>query len=411
MMSDEQFHRNEWPTLGVEVELQLVDAETMALRSAIGGVMARLPAGLLDSVKPEFMQCYVEIDTGVCRTVADVEADLAGKIRGVEQAAARCGVRLFWAATHPFSRWQDQQITPNDRYFKLAEQLRETVIRPVTFGLHVHVGVESGDKAILIGDRIVRHLPVLLALSANSPFWHGRLTGHHAHRIEVLEGFPTGGLPPKMRSWDEYSELVDRLQAAGFIESRRELWWDVRPNAANGTVEVRICDMPPDLPGVLGLTALIQCLVRDLSVEIDRGIGAPDWHPLMVRQNRWRACRFGLGANLVDAHTLETVPARRSAESLVRRLRTVAGDLGCAGHLEHAQEMAAGPTGSELQIGLFQETDDLSEVVRRLVEGTQLPSEAEALSPRCRLIPDVGGFGNGIGAFPRPAIPTGGPIA
>ena len=261
-----------WPTLGVEVELQLVDARSMALQERHRArSSADLPAALHDSVKPEFMQCYVEINTGVCRTVDEVEADLAPKIRAVERAADRHGVRLFWAATHPFSRWRDQQITPNERYYKLAALLQETVVRPVTFGLHVHVGVDSGDKAILVGHRIQRYLPILLAMSANSPFWHGRATGHHAHRIEVLEGFPTGGMMPALGSWAEFLDLLGQMKAAGFVDSHRELWWDVRPNAENGTIEVRICDMPADLPDVLGLTAMIQCLVQSLSEEIDRG--------------------------------------------------------------------------------------------------------------------------------------------
>ena len=135
-----------WPTLGVEIELQLVDSRSMALKSAIGEILADLPAALHDSVKPEFMQCYVEINTGVCRTVDEVEADLAPKIRAVERVADRHGVRLAWAATHPFSRWRDQQITPNDRYYKLAALLQETVVRPVTFGLHVHVGRRVGGQ-------------------------------------------------------------------------------------------------------------------------------------------------------------------------------------------------------------------------------------------------------------------------
>ena len=271
IMSEPRFRGNRRPTLGVEVELQLVDSRSMGLRSAIGEVLAGLPAELHDSVKPEFMQCYVEINTGVCRTVDAVEADLAPKVRAVERVADRHGVRLVWAATHPFSRWRDQQITPDDRYYRLAALLQETVVRPVTFGLHVHVGVESGDKAIRIAHRIQRFLPVLLAMSANSPFWHGRATGHHAHRIEVLEGFPTGGMMPALGSWAEFQDLLGQMKAAGFVDSHRELWWDVRPSAENGTIEVRICDMPADLPDLLGLTAMIQCLVQSLSEEIDRG--------------------------------------------------------------------------------------------------------------------------------------------
>jgi carboxylate-amine ligase len=366
------FHGNQWPTLGVEIELQLVDETTMALKSAIADILVDIPPWLRDSVKPEFMQCYVEINTDVCRTVADVESDLTSKIRVVEETAARHDTRLFWAGTHPFSRWRDQQITPNERYYMLADRLQETVIRPVTFGLHVHVGVETGDKAIMIGDRLTRYLPLLLAVSANSPFWHARKTGHHAHRIEVLEGFPTGGLPPKMQTWDDYQSLVHQLQTGTFIESERELWWDVRPSAANGTIEVRICDMPPSLEDVVGLTALIQCLVRSLSNEIDKGIADHDIHPLVARQNRWRACRYGLDAMLVDPDTMVAVPARIALERLVRTLRPVARGLGCHRELRVLSQKAAGDNGALRQIAIHERSGDLAEMVRVLTDASSL---------------------------------------
>jgi glutamate---cysteine ligase / carboxylate-amine ligase len=408
-MSEHTFRRNGWPTLGVEVELQLVDAESMGLRSAIAEVLSELPAELHHSVKPEFMQCYVEINTGVCQTVDEVEADLTTKIRAVERAADRRGVRLFWAATHPFSYWRDQEITPNERYYKLADWLQETVVRPVTFGLHIHVGIDSGDKAIQVGRRIQRYLPLLLAMSANSPFWHGRMTGHHAHRIEVLEGFPTGGLMPALGSWAEYLELVDRMKAAGFIDSHRELWWDVRPSAANGTIEVRICDMPADLRDVLGLTAMIQCLVRSLSDEIDRGTITPEPHPLMIRQNRWRACRFGLGAELVDPNTMEALPARQAAETLIRRLGKLSGFLGCRRHLGHALDMAARPTGSERQIALAEEVGDLVEVVRRLTEQSRLSVDPAKVTPGGSLAGFVGKAGDWPASTMRSSLPPGVP--
>jgi carboxylate-amine ligase len=385
----DSFQGNDWPTLGVEIELQLVDAETMALRSCIGDLLASLPAHLLDSVKPEFMQCYVEINTEVCRTVGDVHADLTAKLRAVEKAAALRGIRLFWAATHPFSRWQDQLITPDERYYQLAEQLRETVVRPVTFGLHVHVGVPSGDAAIRVMEGIRNHLPLLLALSANSPFWNGRWTGHHAHRIEVLEGIPTGGLPPRLGSWDDYSALVGRLRAAGFIGSHRELWWDVRPNAGNGTVEVRICDMPADLSSLLGLTAIIQCLVRRLCIEFDHGMSESECQSLITRQNRWRACRYGMGAALVEPSTLEAVPARDALERLIVRLRGVAAELACEAQLESVRAAASRPNGSLRQLALFERSGDLAEVVRTMVgEGTSVPmSESTGSHSMPRSIP------------------------
>jgi glutamate---cysteine ligase / carboxylate-amine ligase len=371
-MSPYQFARNDWPTLGVEIELQLVDAQTMALRCAIDDLLAALPDHLHGRIKPELMQCYVEVNTEVCRTVAEVERDLTAKIRALDQAARRLGLRLFWGATHPFSPWHQQRITPTPRYLELVELMQETARRLVTFGLHVHVGVDSGDKAIMICDRILRHLPTLLALSTNSPFWNGRATGLHSQRIKVLEGLPTAGLPPLMRNWSEYLWLVNHLVATGFIRTIRELWWDVRPHHGFGTVEVRICDLPPDLPSVLGLTALIQCLVHALSEQIDRGTYQYDSHPMLVRQNQWRACRYGLEAQLVDPATQELRPARAVAGSLADHLRRVAEDLDCAAYLATVRAMAEQPTGSERQLRLYAESGDLAEVVRRLVDQSSL---------------------------------------
>ncbi len=344
----------------------------MALKSVIEPILSDLPYCVRDSVKPEFMQCYVEINSDVCHSVDEVNADLDLKIRAVAQTAAHHDTRLFWAATHPFSRWLDQQITPNDRYYKLADLLRETVVRPVTFGLHVHVGVESGDKAIAIGERLKPYLPLLLAVSANSPFWHGRFTGHHSHRIQVLEGFPTGGLPPTLRSWEEYLILVHQLKAGGFIETAHDIWWDLRPNAEHGTLEVRICDMPPSLPDVLNLTAFIQCLVNYLATHDNPRHQGPEIHPLIVRQNRWRACRYGLDAELVDPATWEHVPARWALEQLEPLLRSSARALGCQCYFDALLETALDKNGSLHQLSVFHETGDLIEMVHRLTARSAL---------------------------------------
>ena len=175
----------------------------------------------------------------------------------------------------------------------------------------------------MICDRILQHLPTLLALSVNSPFWQGRNTGSTPSAAKIMETLPTAGLPPLMRNWSEYVWLLNLLVETGFIKTIRELWWDVRPHHNFGTVEVRICDMPPSLEHVLGITALIQCLVHDLSEEIDRGTYQFDCHPFLIRQNKWRACRYGMDARLVDAATHRAVPARDVVHALVERLETV----------------------------------------------------------------------------------------
>jgi glutamate---cysteine ligase / carboxylate-amine ligase len=366
-----KFVMNDRPTIGVEIELNLVDAHTMALRSAISDVLAAIPAELEGSIKPELLQCYLEINTGICRKVDDVRQDLEAKIAAVRQAAARHDLRLYWSATHPFSRWQDQDVTPNERYLSLIDLLQETARRLVTFGLHVHVGVDTGDKAIMICDRIMQYLPILLAISANSPFWQGRRTGLQSQRVKVMETLPTAGLPPMMRNWSEYTWLLNHMVQTGFIKTIREIWWDVRPHHNFGTVEVRICDMPPSLRHVLCLTALIQCLVFDLSEEIDRGTYQYDCHPFMVRQNKWRACRYGLEARLVDPTTFQSMPAREVVHSLADRLSERADELDCSGYLHGLHDLAEQPTGADLQLQAFEQTHNLAEVVRRGVMLTE----------------------------------------
>ena len=310
------------PTLGVEIELNLVDEQTLALRSGVATILESLPPDLLGSVKPELFQCYLEINTAICQNVAEVGRDLAAKIQVVERVAQSHGMRLYWGGTHPFSRWQDQEVTLNERYLGLVDLLQETARRLVTFGLHVHVGLDSGDKAIMVCDRILPHLPMLLALSVNSPFWQGRNTGLHSHRIKIMETLPTSGLPPLMRNWSEYTWLLNQMIETGFIKTVREIWWDVRPHHNFGTIEVRICDMPPSLHHVLGLTALVQCLVHDLSEEIDRGTYQYNCHPFLIRQNKWRACRYGMEASLVDPQSFESIPVRKVVHRLLDRLES-----------------------------------------------------------------------------------------
>ena len=366
-MNGMSFTKNDSPSLGVEVELQLVDANTFELKNCIDDVISHLSEDHQARIKPELMQSYLEINTDVCQNVSEVEKDLKEKLKVAGEAAAKAGAKLFWAGTHPFSPWSEQKITPTERYQRLVENLQDTARRLVTFGVHVHVGVDSGDKAVMICDRILRHLPTLLALSVNSPFWNGRDTGLHSQRCKIMESLPTAGLPPLMRNWSEYVWLVKQMMETHFIETIREIWWDVRPHHNFGTVEVRICDTPADLHTVLGLAALIQSLVHALSQEIDQGAYQFDCHPMMVRQNKWRACRHGLEAILVDPTTHKVQPARDLARELVVLLREYAQDLNCEDYLQIISEVAGKPTGSERQRAIYQETGDFKEIFRRML--------------------------------------------
>jgi glutamate---cysteine ligase / carboxylate-amine ligase len=376
-MAKIDFHRNDRPTVGIELELGLVDAKTMALTSAYGLLSARLTAeghqnGENSCFKPELMQCVLEVNTEVCATIEQADRDLRNKLAIVESACDALGLRLWWGATHPFSTWLEQRITPDERYLMLVNLLQEMARRLVTFGLHIHVGVDSGDKAVIICDRIMRHLPTLLALSVSSPFWEGRRTGLQSHRSKVMENLPTAGLPTQMRNWSEYVWLVNHMIDTGFINTIREIWWDVRPHHNFGTVEVRVCDMPSNLADTLGLAALVQCLVKALSDEIDNGTYQSESHPMMVQQNKWRAARFGNQAKLVDTTTYQAAPVEQTVERLAKTLRPVAAELGCDNYLQHCVAMSRQLSAAQRQLDLMAETNDPCAVVRRFVEESRV---------------------------------------
>jgi carboxylate-amine ligase len=308
--------------------------------------------------------------------VDDAKRDLTAKLTWLEQLTDQLGLRLWWGATHPFSLWKDQSVTPNERYRNLVNLLQEMARRLVTFGLHVHVGVDSGDKAVMICDRIMQHLPTLLALSCSSPYWENRDTGLHSHRSKIMEGLPTAGLPTPMRNWSEYVWLVNHMVDTGFINTIREIWWDVRPHHNFGTVEVRVCDMPGNLDDVLSITGLIQCLVKYLSDEIDEGAYVHDFHPMMVRQNKWRACRFGNNAQLVNPYSHEIASVSVIVQQLVAHLRPIAEELSCLSYLEDNQRIADAPGWAASQRSILNETKDPVEVVRRLSEQSRVSSHA-----------------------------------
>jgi len=387
-----EFASNRQPTVGLELELGLVDVQTMELSNCFAQLLERLPDQGAGRFKPEIIQSVVEINTDVCESVKDADKELRGRLGVVEAAADSLGLTLWWGGLHPFARCRDQLVTPDERYLMLVEQLQVLARRMVTLGLHVHVGVDSGDKAVMICDRILRHLPTLLALSSSSPFWEGEPTGLQSYRSKVMELLPTAGLPPLMRNWSEYVWLVNHMTSTGFINTIREIWWDIRPHHNFGTVEVRMCDMPGNLEDTLALAALIHCLVKSLSDEIDQGAYQHDCHPMMVRQNKWRAARFGVWAHLVDAFNYEVQTVRHIVDGLIEKLRPVADELGCAEYLEECRRLAAGPSWADRQLALAAETGSLEEVVRQLTRQSRIKPAMSS--------------GDGATRIPRPHLPT-----
>ncbi|MCW2666072.1 MAG: glutamate--cysteine ligase [Frankiales bacterium] len=317
-------------SLGVEWELQLVDRETRQLRSGADEILQALsPGAEHPKAKRELLQSCVEVITGVCGTVPEAMADLAATVKEVADAADPLGLGLMCAGTHPTTDWNTQQISPVERYRQLVEQMQWLARQLQIFGVHVHVGVRSPDKVIPIVNALTAYVPHLLALSASSPYWIGNDTGLASARSKVFEGLPTAGLPYQLSGWAQFEEYMETLIETKTIGSIKEVWWDIRPHPVYGTVELRVCDGLPTLHEVGMVAALSHCLVDTLDREIDKGYTLPTPKGWVVRENKWRAARYGLDCEIIVGDGHETMPVRDALTELMQELRPAAERLGC----------------------------------------------------------------------------------
>ncbi len=323
-------------SLGVEWELELVDLETRQLRSGATEILDELGRpfdGEHPKAKHELLESTIEIITGVCTTVDEARQDLADTLGIVTEAAGRRDLGVMCSGTHPTTDWATQQVSPNPRYAALIEQMQWLARRLQIFGVHVHVGVRSPEKVIPIVNALTAYVPHFLALSASSPYWIGTDTGLASSRSKVFEALPTAGLPYQLGGWPDFEEYMESLISARTIQSVREVWWDIRPHPNFGTVELRICDGLPTLSEVAMMAALSQCLVEQLNSQLDRGYILPTPKSWLVRENKWRAARYGLDAEIITDDRGATVPLRDSIQELVEELRPMADRLECTEEL------------------------------------------------------------------------------
>lgn len=365
------FRSSAGSSLGIEVELGIVDRETRELVTAASALLEELgrrhPGGSHPKAKHELFESTVEIITGVCHTVPEARADLEATLTELADAAADRGLALICSGTHPFSHWKDQVISPAPRYHDLVGRIGWPARRLAIHGIHFHVGVRSGEHAIEIANSLAFHLPLFLALSASSPFWHGMDTGMASCRTKVFEGLPTAGLPPQLGGWADFERFMGTLITARTISSIREVWWDVRPHPDFGTVELRMCDGMATLAEIVSVAALAQTLVHDLEARLDRDEPLPRARDWVIRENKWLAARFGLEAKLIvdDAGTLR--PARELIDELITRLEPTAAELGCSAELAGIREILATGPGYVRQRRMVADGASLVDVVDRLV--------------------------------------------
>lgn len=342
-------------TLGIEEEYLLVDRETGALAEAPDALMQDCAADLEGQVSPEFLQCQIEIGTGVAANIAEAREDLRRLRRSVARHAGDYGLAPIAASCHPAADWKDQHHTDKPRYNSLRRDLGGVVRRLLICGMHVHVGIEEPAMRIDIMNQLSYFLPHLLALSCSSPYWQGEDTGLASYRLTVFDNLPRTGLPPRLNSWDEFERSVDALIQSGVIEDSSKIWWDLRPSSRFPTLETRICDVSPRMETTLTIAATIQCLCRmlwRLSLKNQR------WRiydRFLIGENRWRAQRYGVDEGLIDFGQRQIIPFPDLMEEMVEMLAEDAEALGCTDEIARIPALVANGNSADHQRAIHAE--------------------------------------------------------
>ncbi len=348
-MGNITFNQSPEPTIGVELEIQLLDTETLELASRAPEILARVRPDLSQKIKPEFIQSMVEINTGICANVAEVESDLKESWQHLQEIAGGLGTALYSASLHPFSRHEDQTVSDHPRYRKIMDELQITGRRFITQGLHVHIGIHDEEMAIKVYNNMRIYLPVLLALTTSSPFFESEDTGLMSYRSKLFEALPLAGMPDSMSDWEDFENLCNLMMKSGIIESVKDIWWDVRPHPDFGTIEVRVCDLPSSLNDILAVTALIQALVIAIGEQYEN----PEPHMQILRSNRWQAARYGLDGFYVDPFFARKYTMAEAALNLYRHVRPVAEMLESTDYLDGIQLILDRRTSAHLQKDLY----------------------------------------------------------
>ena len=333
-----EFGSSRRSNVGLEWELAVVDHTSGELSPAAPEILTRMGAEHGDGfpqVTAELPTNTVEVVSGPHDHVANAVGDLERMIERVRLVSDDLGVDLMCSGTHPFSQWFQQQVTPDhERYATLIDRTQWWGRQMMIWGVHMHVGVESREKVLPIVNALLTYYPHFQALSASSPFWVGENTGYASNRALLFQQLPTAGLPPQLGAWANYEELVQDLTHVGVIDDHSELRWDVRPSPKWGTIELRFCDGLSSVEEVAALAALAQCLVEDLSTRLDTGEQLPTMQPWFVRENKWRAARYGLDAIIIQDSAGNEGLVRDDTIALLQRLEPVADRLGCQTELQ-----------------------------------------------------------------------------
>ncbi|HBR88050.1 MAG TPA: glutamate--cysteine ligase [Microbacterium sp.] len=358
-------------SVGIEWELMLADRRTGDLVPRAPEVFAALPEDTAlerFTVTQELLTNTLELTSGVGQTVAAAVDDIADAIETVRSITDPLGVELMCAGSHPFAQWYDQEITDKTRYHELIERTQWWGRNMMIWGIHVHVGIDDVAKVLPIMNALSVYLPHLQALSASSPFWAGDRTGYASNRALVFQQLPTAGLPWPLRDWAEFEAYLDDMVRTGVMADATEVRWDIRLAPRWGTIEVRACDGMSTLPELAAVAALTQVLVEHFSRELDEGRELTMIQPWFVRENKWRAARYGLDAQVIVAPDGTQVPVREHLMETLERHAEIAVELKCAKEYAGVNRIIAEGASSSRQLVVADAAGgDLREVVQHLI--------------------------------------------
>jgi carboxylate-amine ligase len=355
-------------TLGIEEEFQIIDPHTRDLSPHNKEIIEMGEPILGDKIKPEMLMSCVETTTGVCKNISEAREDLKRNRSTISELAARQGLAIGAAATHPFSNWALQPITEHERYRVLEEELQDVIREILIFGMHVHVGIQNRDTAVAIMNELRYFLPHILALSTSSPFWLGRNTGLKSFRSVVFQRFPRTGIPEDFESYAAFEQYIDTLVKTKCIDDGKKIWWDVRPHPHFSTIEVRIADMPTKMEESLALAALIQAVVVKLYKLKTQNLGWRKYSRALIMENKWRAIRYGIEGKMLDLGIQEEVPTRDIMHELLNLVDDVVDELGSRKEVEYIHTILNNGTSADRQLATYARTGDLQKVVDQVLQ-------------------------------------------
>ena len=361
-------------TLGIEEEFQMVKRATGQLAPCIHSVLTKARPVLGQHVKAEVQQSTIELVSDVLPDIAAARTHLRELRSKLALILADEGLALISAGTHPSALWQEQPTTEDERYAMLEEEFQEASRSILVYGLHIHVGVADPELAIALMNQVRSWLPHLLALSSNSPFWAGRLTGIKSYRSVVWRRIFRSGIPDVFPTHASFEQYVQRLVQAGHIDNGRKIWWDMRPHAVYPTLEFRVCDMPATLEDTLALVALCQALIAKLAWLHRRHLATHVLPRYFIEEHKWHASRYGLDARVFDFMQSRQMTMRESIGELLDLVEDVLDELGSRREINHLRTLLNSPdgTGADRQIQVYQQNQCTTDVIHHLIQQTML---------------------------------------